>query len=1195
MLIIKPYGRSQTQLASDSQRERLHLPSGQAQAEAVKQLQNNLDFVMAQWISVIDKIISKQPQRIGKVGQKITAPQMSITQFNARKALGMAALQCIEKKFGELNDDQKKHWGWKVHPYDCTNLAAHQDKDRITGRWYSRFVGAIQPKDITLPAAQTIAQKIFDHLYVQALRPTASKSMHAKGHATHQLHSIAHNVHALQAPTALAATVSESTWESYFQPGDVVADIHRSLQDKHAKKDHAKTQAQAKPFPKKSSPQIPKLSDRTTIAKHLFDHYAKVFATPGGAPTPVKDLLSEAHPKHAEWLVHQSIKATYKALFDNASIQGLKHIQHKLPTNSAAMRQLIDNRRKNHDIGHLVRLGKVLHYEAAERDQVPRACWGQISIPAVAEHSAYWLSDGQAEIKRSEALVRSFKQVITHAGHTLSQWSGWAGSGDIFTKVSEAAMQADANTVEQQLALLFGRTCSDLFPKSYTPSGGLQPAMQALLAQSIEAWAQLRHASFHFKGKQGFLEKLQAGLATSGANAQKLDTVAQTLWTQDWKQRQVRIKASLEAAHCLDHLSQAQLNEVYLSIAGDKQTRIGSSLDMPRLNRVLNRAQNTKLGMKAPTDGAPALQLSTPAKRQTLENSPAQRCRYVLLKLLYEQDFAAWLQDTRQEIIDKWIGGAIARNTKAARELNGKGLQPQATIHAKAERLWREQAQTPTATPTSQANTIARFFHDLAAATASEFRVQRHYASDGEQAQAQAAYIDDLKCDVVARAFLTYLKNNWPWLLQDLVVQNTPSRMDDLPADADVACLSTRTWQQRLYFLLHMVPVGVVSQLLHQLRKWQVLSSQAKASQTANEDQVLHTHCLQVMVLYLDMHDAKFDGGTAILLDDTRRQPLQGCFERQEDFAACLPTNADLSQGSDAHIPLRGLREMLRFGDAKVLAPVFQQHPITAAECANWQKLQAEIKEAQKTREDLHAEWVKNRRGFTGQQAYAQALDICTRNRHLAHRVRLVDHLQLHSLLMAVLARLADYAGLWERDLYFVSLALCYHEGLNPGEIFGESGVHGNYFDGGEIVEAVRNESSPNKVIQTKVQALFGANCLESRVGKGGLAEIRNALSHFNMLRPPKGQPDPAPINLTHWVNQTRSLLTHDRKLKNSVSKSIMELLAREGLLLTWQTNSEHQLVLNNVSTKKIAHLGAKQGTEPHHSTAYCAMVRQVF
>lgn len=133
--------------------------------------------------------------------------------------------------------------------------------------------------------------------------------------------------------------------------------------------------------------------------------------------------------------------------------------------------------------------------------------------------------------------MRSFKQAITHAGHTLSQLSGWTGGSDIFLKACKAAEQADAITVTQQMVLLFRRTTSDLFSSSHAPSGKLQADTQALLAQSIEAWAQLRHASFHFKGKQGFLEKLQAGLATSGANAQELDAVAQTLWVQDWQQR----------------------------------------------------------------------------------------------------------------------------------------------------------------------------------------------------------------------------------------------------------------------------------------------------------------------------------------------------------------------------------------------------------------------------------------------------------------------------------------------------------------------------------------------------------------------------------------------------------------------------------------------------------------------------------
>ena len=59
------------------------------------------------------------------------------------------------------------------------------------------------------------------------------------------------------------------------------------------------------------------------------------------------------------------------------------------------------------------------------------------------------------------------------------------------------------------------------------------------------------------------------------------------------------------------------------------------------------------------------------------------------------------------------------------------------------------------------------------------------------------------------------------------------------------------------------------------------------------------------------------------------------------------------------------------------------------------------------------------------------------------------------------------------------------------------------------------------------------------------LRKIRNSLAHFEDLK--KVQ-----VDLTKSVNDIRYLLSYDRKLKNVVSKSVIELLGREGLDLKW-------------------------------------------
>ena len=82
-------------------------------------------------------------------------------------------------------------------------------------------------------------------------------------------------------------------------------------------------------------------------------------------------------------------------------------------------------------------------------------------------------------------------------------------------------------------------------------------------------------------------------------------------------------------------------------------------------------------------------------------------------------------------------------------------------------------------------------------------------------------------------------------------------------------------------------------------------------------------------------------------------------------------------------------------------------------------------------------------------------------------------------------------------------------------------------------------------------------------------------------------------INLTHWVNQTRQLMAYDRKLKNAVSQSVIELLAREGLSLKWSMR-DRQLVGASICSNKIEHFGGIV-KEEQHSESYCKMVARLF
>ena len=266
----------------------------------------------------------------------------------------------------------------------------------------------IEPDKLDKTKADEVVKKIDAHLNQQALRKGASRKPKRQGHITAQLDSIAKNV--LHLRDFQPPLWKDGDWDAYFKAGDVVAQIANEA------KPTVKTRAKSA---KAKSAQV---------GKTLYTHYAKVFQHDGkilSANTFLKKSTPSSpaeasHPQQGQFALHCAIKACYKALLDGK--------MPKLPEDKAALKILLKQRHGNQELANVIRLGKVIHYQALfSHNEGVTQRWP--SEQEVAE-SAYWLSDGQAEIKRNEALVRIWKLVIAHAAHSLSDWAQW-GEGDI--------------------------------------------------------------------------------------------------------------------------------------------------------------------------------------------------------------------------------------------------------------------------------------------------------------------------------------------------------------------------------------------------------------------------------------------------------------------------------------------------------------------------------------------------------------------------------------------------------------------------------------------------------------------------------------------------------------------------------------------------------------------------------------------
>jgi hypothetical protein len=521
-----------------------------------------------------------------------------------------------------------------------------------------------------------------------------------------------------------------------------------------------------------------------------------------------------------------------------------------------------------------------------------------------------------------------------------------------------------------------------------------------------------------------------------------------------------------------------------------------------------------------------------------------------------DRAFPDWLGDRDAEWINALIDRAIARTTQAARVLT------------------REEDAVARATDLvrlSTGETIDNFIDRLIAATATEFRVQRSYDLSAEDARLQAKYLDDFRCDIVAQAFEAWLEESgFDYLLyaDDVAPLPTDSRsnVDALALERDVT--PVEPWALRFYFLLHLVPIGEVAKLQHQLRKWRILQG------SSDGDVVLLE---RVLGLYVDVGDSRFREPMEI----ADAGALPALFERPTDFGQVLRSE-DEEEGPGRY---RGMREMLRFGDLSYMMAAFRTSLIETHEIADlcWAEAANDgtspIARAQAERERLHALWVERRKlSVTDLRAYASSLDMVVWHRQLSARVRLNDHVRAHQLTVSVLSRMLDFAGLWERDLYFTSLALIHLAGRAPQDVYDAP----ENIRTGQIVKGTRSihDDAVGTQIKAELSRLFGRFDSATR--------IRNDLAHFNVLR------RDASLCLTEVVNRTRALMTYDRKLRNAVSQSVIELLDRNGLKLRWSVSGQ-QLESATIASRQAQHLRGRAITENLHGPGYIAIIASLF
>jgi len=1131
------------------------------------------DYLLSCYISVIDKIVKKPS------GQN----KPTRDQYLFRTQLGMEVWRQLPKDSGI---DLKKFLE-RLHPYtkkspkkECLAGTCRQDKKTCAfvwpkddaptvtkGRWYYSFFGKDKPKEVSY---EGFGGKLKKHLLqVQRRRGLSGavdldQSDSSSGQIQSRARSAANSV--LKAHKRQEVTWEQAEWDAYT--GNERFNLPAKIVAEATSKELSGYQ-----FGYRDAAQI------------IFDHYATVFTKPGAdEPTKVRDLSKD---ERRVLNVHDAVRALYKTrLAGEKSARAAKFkattAARHLPNDWDALKTALGHKAGNSDLMSLVRTGKLIHYTYDEAT----ADLGSQEVSDVSG-SPFLTSAGQEEIKRAESFVRVWRGVLGFSIHTLTDWLDPEAKAqeDILTKggwkqVTDGfGAEATQTAFEDKSRQLFGHHANEIVTLA-------EPDRLELAQHFRSSLSDLRHSSFHFKGLIPFVKNL----ADLSQDAQRF---ASSLWQKDSDARFQKIAETFKAVDIFQYVEHSNANRILKVVASSPPREFA----IPRLRRVLLRYENAWKG-KEHASAAKTRILPNVPKRDKMEQDGALRCQYVCLKSIYETAFPQWLGNQSKQKLNPWIAEAQDLTSSQARKITGDD-----TVTSKVEKRNYELAAN---------EDIWALFDRIGHDVATQNKPQNGYDPDEDKARANSEFLENFKRDVILLAFAEYLEENDFAFLEKLEPKGQVLIHDFDPTTQTAAfhAGSGLDWQVMLYALLHLVPVGQVSLLHQQFLKWRSLHSKKTsrpptgidqqvpgfadaqaydAFTDTQKDQALNL-LMDVLSLYLDMHDAKFIRkpgepglGTTGEIDSFFEHPMIG-----EIFFPDDPKTE-----TSGKLPIRGLREVFRFGATTTLGPFYETHKISESEAIEFGNLESSIAKRQKKREDLHKEWVDNKSLPQDQlELYRAALADVSRHRILAGRVRLTDHVHLYRLTMQVLGRLQDYAGMWERDLYFSFLALCRDHETAPKEVLNGDGRKS--FARGQIVAALRNVSGASPVgaeINARLQSIFNIQHWDDRDPN---VRTRNQLSHYGPMRQ-KSETDAEPrLDLTALVNAARKLMAYDRKQKNNVSRSIIELLDREKLDLKWEMNN-HSLGQPQIQSRAAIHLGGSGGQEALVSEPFVAWVTDLF
>ena len=267
----------------------------------------------------------------------------------------------------------------------------------------------------------------------------------------------------------------------------------------------------------------------------------------------------------------------------------------------------------------------------------------------------------------------------------------------------------------------------------------------------------------------------------------------------------------------------------------------------------------------------------------------------------------------------------------------------------------------------------------------------------------------------------------------------------------------------------------------------------------------------------------------------------------------------------------RAFYNIKKYGMLNLLEKISDEakYKISIEELKNYSNKKNEIEKNHTTQENLHRKYARPRKDekFTDEdyENYKRAIKNIEEYTHLKNKVEFNELNLLQGLLLRILHRLVGYTSIWERDLRF-RLKGEFPENQYIEEIFNFNNKQNVKYKSGQIVEKyIKFYKELHQNDEVKINKYSSANIKVLKQEKKDLY-IRNYIAHFNYI-------PHAEISLLEVLENLRKLLSYDRKLKNAVMKSVVDILKEYGFVVKFKIGADKKIEIQSLKSEEIVHL----------------------